>query len=208
MAKYLKADAWKNFSPNLGGQEWGMYSTVLDANASFDDLFVPAFWKHHASGTHALIEGDLVRVRASDRSFDVDMAVERVVPGGLEVSLRGGRVPIEFKGMHSDEIREIFAKDESEFDVTGMDHDGKPVPRVEWMERLQVYRVIGNDNDVIETDIKAKRKADDRLDKYLRELRLRLPTQDEMAKHKEEQAAKADARRATSARKKIEQAAA
>jgi hypothetical protein len=61
---------------------------------------------------------------------------------------------------------------------------------------------------VIDSEIKAKSKADDRLDKYLRELRLRMPTQDEMAKHKEEQAAKADARRATSSRKKIEQAAA
>lgn len=195
MGKHLKLDAWKNFSPNFAGHEWSCYYTVLDADVSFEDLFVPSFWKHHASGTRALIEGDLIRVVAADRSFDVDMTVDRVIPGGIEVSLRGGRVPKEFKGFHYDEIREIFKKDESQFDLVKMDHEGKALPRVEWMERLQIYRVVGNDNDVIETDIKAKSKADARLEKYLRELRLRMPTEDERLRHKEAEAAKAETRK-------------
>lgn len=195
MAKHLKQDAWKNFSPNFGGQEWQLYSTVLDADIAFEDLFVPGFWKHFASGTKALIEGDIVRLRAADRSFDVDMSVEKVMPGGLEMRLRGGRVPREFKNLHYDEITEVFAKDESEFELVKMDHEGKPLPRVEWMEKLGIYRVIGNDNDVIEREVKAKSKADDRLDKYLRDLRLRMPTAEESAKHKEAEAVRAEARK-------------
>jgi hypothetical protein len=209
MARYLKQDAWKNFAPNLGGQEWGIYSTVLDADVTFEDLFVPGFWKHHASGPRALVEGDIVRMRACDRTFDVDVTVEKVIPGGIVVSLRGGRVPRQYKGFHQDEIREIFAKDESEFELVKMDQEGKPVPRIEWMERLAVYRVVGNDNDVIEAEIKAKSKADDRLDKYLRELRLRMPDTDEQARHREEQLARAEARKPAHQRqKKNEQAAA
>jgi hypothetical protein len=127
----LKQDAWKNFAPNLGGQEWGIYSTVLDADVTFEDLFVPGFWKHHASGPRALVEGDIVRMRASDRTFDVDVTIEKVIPGGIVVSLRGGRMPRQYKGFHQDEIREIFAKDESEFDLVKMDQEGKPVPRIE-----------------------------------------------------------------------------
>jgi hypothetical protein len=208
MARYLKQDAWKNFSPNFGGQEWGIYSTVLDSGVAFEDLFVPSFWKHHASGTRALVEGDIVRVRAPDGAFDVFVTVEKLVPGGITVSLMSGRVPREYKGFHQDEIREIFAKDESEFDVVKMDHEGKPVVRVEWMERLQTYRVVGNDNDVIEADIKAKSKADDRLDKYLRDLRLRMPSTAEQATHREEQLAKAEARKPASQRKPLKSEAA
>ena len=164
MANHLKQDAWRNFSPNLSGQEWGWYSTVLGDGASFEDLFVPGFWKHHASGPKALIEGDIIRVRAADRTFDVDLTVETLVPGGINVSLRGGRVPVEFKGFHYDEIRDIFKKDESEFELVKL-ANGRAVPRVEYMDRLDNYRVIGNDNDVIEDGIKAKGKADARLER-------------------------------------------
>jgi hypothetical protein len=141
-----------------------------------------------------LIEGDIVRVIAADRSFDVDVTVDKIVHGGIEISLRGGRVPVEFKGFHSDEIREVFKRDESQFEVVRM-ANGKPLPRVEYMDRLDSYRVVGNDNDVIEDAIKAKGKAEARLERYLREARLRLPTEAEAAKHREDEAKLAEARK-------------
>lgn len=183
MAKHLKLNAWENSSPNMGGQQWQIYHTVLDETDFFEDLWAPSYWKHFATGTKQLNEGDIVRIKGSDNSFDIMVSIEERVPGGLNVEYYAGRLPVEYKGLHASEIREVFAKDETQFDVVKMDAAGKPVPRLEHLPATQ-WRVLGNDNEVVAQDIKSKREADNRFEKYLRDMRLRMPTPIEAAVHK------------------------
>ena len=183
MANHLRLSAFANSAPNIDGLEWQVYSTRLEETDSFEDLFNPTFWKHHANGTHALREMDQVRLIAADKSFDVRITIDELVPGGAKISILYGKLPLKYHGMHSDEIRNILTKDESEFEVVRLTQDGKSVPRVEQL--ATGWRVIGNENDVIEHSIKSKTAADNRLDRYLRELSLRMPTPAEAHAHAE-----------------------
>ena len=183
MANHLRLSAFANSAANLSGLEWQVFSTQLEEHESFEDLFNPTFWKHHASGTHALRELDKVRILAADKSFDVEVTIDELVPGGAKIRLLNGMLPLKYHGMHSSEIRDILTKNEAEFEVVKLNQDGKSIPRVEQLPTG--WRVIGNENEVIEHSIKAKSAADSRLDRYLRELSLRMPTPAEAHAHAE-----------------------
>lgn len=186
MARHLRHNAFANSTANISGLEWQIYSTTLDEGDSFEDLFQPGFWRHHASGR--LHQGDEIRVRAADSSFDVYVTVRDIVPGGAQMDFSHGRLPAKYHGMHSDEIRDLLMKDETQFEVVKMDREGKPIPRIEQLPTG--WRVVGNDNEVVEHSIRSKAAADNRFDKYLRDLALRMPTPAEMAAHKAEHEAR------------------
>ena len=202
MANHLRLSAFANSAANISGLEWQVYSTRLEEHESFEDLFNPTFWKHHASGTHALREMDVVRLVSADRSFDVWLTIDELVPGGAKISILFGKLPLKYHGMHSDEIRGALTKNEADFEVVKLTREGKSVPRVEQLPTG--WRVIGNENDVIEQGIKSKTAADNRLDRYLRELSLRMPTPAEAHAHsqailaRETEQAQATARKAPS----------
>ena len=184
MANHLRLSAFANSAPNIDGLEWQVYSTRLDETDSFEDLFNPTYWKHHAGGTHSLRELDKVRLIAADKSFDVEITIDEIVPGGAKIRLLGGMLPLKYHGMHSDEIRNILTKNEAEFEVVKLTSDGKAIPRVEQL--ATGWRVIGNENEVVEHSIKSKSVADNRLDRYLREISLRMPTPAEAHAHAED----------------------
>ena len=183
MAKHLRHSAFQNSAANISGLEWQVYSTVLEETDSFDDVFQPSFWRHHSAGTHTLNENDLVRVIAHDGSFDFLVTVREVIPGGLVVSFYTGRVPHAYHGMHADDIRDVFLKNEAEFDLVKLDNAGRPIPRVEQL--ATGWRVVGNDSEVVEHSIRSKSQAEHKFDRYLRDLKLRLPTPAESAQHKQ-----------------------
>ena len=180
MAKHLRHNAFANSAANISGLEWQVYSTTLAETESFEDLFAPSFWRHHAVGR--LQEKDKLRVFAHDGSWDVELTVDKIIAGGALIRLYGGIVPAKFHGLHSDEIREMLTKDEASFDVCKLDHNGRPLPRVEQLEATG-WRVVGNDNEVVEQGLRSKTLADNRLDKYLRDLGLRFPTPAESSEH-------------------------
>ena len=180
MAKHLRHNAFQNNAANRDGLETQEYLTTLGETETFEDLFDPSFWRHHATGR--LKDLDVIRVRAADASFDVFVTVERVIPGGAEIQFLHGRLPLKYHGLHAHEIREALSKDEADFECVKLNQDGRAVPRVEQLPTG--WRVVGNDNEIVEKDLKSKTLADNRLDRYLRELNLRMPTPAEMANHR------------------------
>jgi hypothetical protein len=180
MTKHLRHNAFQNNAANRDGLETQEYLTVLGETETFEDLFDPSFWRHHATGR--LKDLDVLRVRAADGSFDVFVTVERIIPGGAEIHVLSGRLPAKYHGMHSFEIRELLTKDEADFEIVKMNQDGRAVPRVEQL--ATGWRVVGNDNEVVDKDMKSKTLADNRLERYLRDLMLRMPTPAEAAAHK------------------------
>lgn len=182
MAKHLRHSAFANTAANISGLEWQVYSTQLEETEAFEDLFNPSFWRHHASGIHTLRERDFVRVLAADESWDVIVTIDKLVPGGATIKLYAGIPPLKYHGMHFSEIRELLTKSEDDFECVRLDRIGKPIPRVEQL--ASGWRVVGNDNEVVEQGIRSKTHADNQLDRYLRQLGLRMPTPAEAAQHK------------------------
>ena len=180
MVKHLRHNAFENNAANRDGLQTQEYLTILGETETFEDLFDPGFWRHHTTGR--LKDLDVLRVRAADGSFDVFITVEQVIPGGAEIHYLYGRPPIKYHGLHAHEIREALTKNEADFEVVRMNQDGKPVPRVEQLPTG--WRVIGNENEIVDKELKSKTQADNRLERYLRELNLRFPSPAESAAHK------------------------
>jgi hypothetical protein len=201
MTKQLRMNAFQNSAPNIGGQEWQIYSTVLEETDSFEDIFIPSWWKHYTTGQTALRELSMVRLVAEDHSFDVFVTIRKIQPGGAVVEYLFGKLPPQHQGATSEDLSAKFVKNPEDFAVVNLDRMGKPHTRVEYLPATH-WRVIGNDNEVVEKDIKSKAAADSRLEKYLYDMSLRLPSPAEQAAHvksiadKEAEQSKVNARRA------------
>ena len=181
MAKHHRHDAFENNAPNRDGLQTQEYLTTLAETDTFEDMFNPTFWLHHTRGRFRPL--DVLRVRGSDGSFDVFITIENIIPGGgAEIEYLYGRLPIKYHGLHASEIKSLLVKDEADFEVVRLNQDGKPVPRVEQL--ATGWRVIGNDNEVVDKELRSKTIADNRLERYLREVHLRFPSPAEMAAHK------------------------
>src|SRR5262249_35059581 len=110
------------------------------------------------------------------------VSVGSVVPGGIDIHFRGGRLPADHHGLHDTELKELFTRNEVDFDIVNLNHDGKAIPRIEFLPATD-WRVIGNDNEIVAKGIKSKREADNRLEKHLYDLKLRLPMPAESGEH-------------------------
>ncbi len=133
-------------------KSWG--PEILPEGVEYVHLFMPEFWKHHASKLRPF---ELVRVRAADGSFDVQLVVVAASSGGVVVEL-WPKMPSLAESEAADaeraaplEIREI---------------GGQPVPRVEHGKTTK-WRVIGIDGNEVSRGHESKAAASVALDKYV-----------------------------------------
>jgi hypothetical protein len=202
LSKALRSGAFTNSCPNVSGLSSNYWETHLEDTDDFADIWSVAWWKHHCSAgaNGCVLEGDLVRLIATDKSFDIVVSVERVLPGGAEVHLYHGRLPEDIAGLDAYEIRRRYTKNEADFSLVKMDHEGKPFVRVEYLPASK-WRVVGDDRQVVAESIISKSEADKRLSKYLFDMNLRMPAPGEMAKHVQDILAKEAEQAKVTARK-------
>ena len=163
----------------------------LPADVTFDDLFRPDFWMHH-QGTHstALRVGDVVRVRAADGSFDVDLNVLSTPVGGIIMELRH-KYPTG-TGTQAG-IDAVVAAEQARPRVVPFLPNGKPAVRVEPVgKRWRVFALNQAELGVHDTEGEALKA----MDKYLADLRYELPSPAEIAKKAQEAEEAAEKRRA------------
>ena len=182
MSKALRQNACPNSSPNFSGLSSNHWEIHLDDTDDFCDIWIPSWFRHHCSegANGRFLENDIVRLIAADRSFDIYVSIEKILPGGIEVFFLYGRLPEEIAGLDAYEIRRRYVKNETEFALVKMDAEGKAFVRVEHLPASK-WRIVGDDRQVVAEGIVSKSEADKRLSKYLFDMNLRLPTPSESA---------------------------
>lgn len=145
----------------------------LGPGYTFEDLFSPGFWSHH----RRLAKGDLVRVRAHDGSFDLNVAVLATPQGGAVVDV-WPRYP---GGTDLSAARDATAMAaESRPKVVPIMSNGKVAVRVEYREATK-WRVIALDGSELSHGHETEAAAEEARDKYLKELGMELPAEADVA---------------------------
>lgn len=162
------------------------YCVKLRRADTYGDLFIPTFWSQHRN---SLRELDIVRVVAHDMSFDIDLTVVSVTPGGVVMQPR----PL-FGGKAGAEAIEaaVAAADTASLSKVPFDDAGNPVSRIEHLPATG-WRVVGLNGEV-SRDHKDEASAQKALDFYLKANRLVMPTAEEIAEAKAKAEADAKAR--------------
>jgi hypothetical protein len=159
--------------PNLAGYYHSSWIVTIPPGHAFGELFSPAYWSHH----HKLRQNDLVRVIASDGSFDVTLTV-RAKPAGGAVMELWPKFP---KGWGSQAEAEAAADAEAARpDVVPILLNGKTAVRVDYTEATK-WRVISLNGEPLISGLGSEAEATAHMGKYLASLKLRLPTEEEFA---------------------------
>lgn len=143
------------------------YHTRLQPDTPFEVLFDPVFWAH---SRERLEVDDVIRVKAYDNSFDVFLTVLKKLDGGVQMRFLYG-----YLGPNADPN---MIPDAAEERCVPLDAEGMPVVRVNFVPATK-WRVIGIDNQEIIRNLETEDEAVAYRDKYLADLRMRLPTQEE-----------------------------
>lgn len=175
---------------HLADYQHSRYFVVLAPGNSYEDLFSPVYWAHHRL---KLKQYDIVRVRAHDGAFDVDLTVAGTPKGGVLMEYRSGRPPKAL--MSTSEAKAHDASEAIRIQVVPIGRDGKPVVRTDWQKATN-WRVIGLNSEEVARDLVTEGEAIAIRDKYLTDLMMRLPTEEEIAAAKAEQKKSAKARAA------------
>lgn len=185
---------------NLAVQAYSTYcigagrSEPLPDGIVFDDLFRPDFWVHH-TGPRGLKTGDIVRVRARDGSFDCHLCVAATPKGGIIMEIW----PKYPTGADAAALKAAAETAESARPrVVPFLPNGKVAVRVEHTTATK-WRVIAINQAEHSRDHDTKEQAEKAMYAYLDELRMVLPSAEEIAE-KAAAATKADADRKTKAR--------
>lgn len=132
----------------------------LHADTKIEDLFRPQFWANHAK---RLMVGDIVRVRAADGSWDVQLTVVAKQPGGVVMDL-WPKYPdmsalLNAAGLSkaADDVKPVLRPQKVR---------GKDVPRVEHTPATK-WRLIGLDGNEVSRDHDSKEHAELAMAKYL-----------------------------------------
>lgn len=167
---------------NLAIQAYSTYcigagrAASMPAEAMFDDLFRPDFWVHHVTGAKTLRVGDIIRVRAPDGSFDCMLNVLAVPTGGAIMELW----PKFATG--TDAGAALAAADRAEAArprVVPFLPNGKVSVRVEPVgKRWRVFAINQAELSPVHDTEGEALKA---MDAYLEELRMVLPSPEEIA---------------------------
>jgi hypothetical protein len=146
------------------------YFVQLRPGETYADLFVPTFWNYHRG---KLADNDLVRVRAHDGSFDVNVTVVAVNVGGVVMQ----RWPIEPPADDMTKAKEVGNAER----YVPYGNDGKPVVRVDFLPATQ-WRVIGLHGEVSQGH-KDEATANKAMAQYLKEIRHAMPDAEDQAKY-------------------------
>jgi hypothetical protein len=166
------------------------YFVQLKPGDAYADLFVPTFWAYHR---HKLKDNDLIRVRASDGSFDITVTVCEVKVDGVVMQ----RWPIEPSEVDIAKAKEIGNAER----YVPYGPDGKPVVRVEHLPATQ-WRVLGLQGEVSQGH-KDEATAVKAMEKYLKDIRYAMPSAEDQARELE-RVTKANAEREERERQKRE----
>lgn len=153
-------------------QKYTQYFEIVGHEVEYADLFHPSFYAHHRK----LRPYDVIRLVHPDRSFDVYVTVLAVVAGGVTVDFHGGRPP---KGVDPYKVAEEERAAAMRMQVVPIGADGYPVVFVQHLPKTK-WRVIGLNSTEVKRDIASKEEAEVEMGRYLADIRMRLPTPEEL----------------------------
>lgn len=130
------------------------YFVAFPEDHAFADLFSPTYWGNHRN----LKANDLVRVRAVDGAFDVQLNVVATAQGGVVMEL-WPKMPAAADLM---EPAPVIAKREI---------NGRPVPRVDHTKATK-WRVIGLDGNEHSRGYDTKAAAESAMTAYMKSIGL------------------------------------
>ncbi len=178
------------FKLDSAGQKIQHWVATVPPGHSFGELFSAGYWSHHST---RLRTWDIVRAVARDGSFDVTLTVRSSPQGGAVMELW----PKYPKGYGSQSEAEAAAEAEAARpQVVPILPNGKAAVRVDFTEATK-YRVVSINGDPLQSGIATEAEANAIMARYLSELRLRSPTEEEFAeaaKARAEKAAERDAK--------------
>lgn len=168
--RYLRAGG---LTPaDIASQKYTHYFEEVGSDVTYSDLFHPNFYRHHRK----LRPFDIIRLVHPNRDFDVFVSVRQVIAGGVTVDFFGGRPP---KGVDPYKVAEEELAAAMMIQVVPIDASGKPTVFVQHLPRTK-WRVIGLANTEIKRDIATKEEAEVVMFGYLADIRMRLPTNEEL----------------------------
>ena len=153
--KTLPAKDYLRHTSEFNLRQWG--PEVLPEGVSYLDLFEPEFWKHHASKLKA---HELIRVRAADGSFDLNLVVVARVPDGLKVEA--------WPKLPSQVLMDEAASERTTV-LKVRKINGENVPRVEYGRAVK-WRVIGTDGNEVSHGHESKELATAAMHTYVESL--------------------------------------
>lgn len=168
--------------PNMGGQDFSIYfAKIDDPTITFGDLFVPQFWAHHQRiPLHSMI-------RCVSPDFDIMLTVESKPKGGLIMAM-WPKYPGQAEPAEAAIARKLAL--DSAPRVVPFGRDGKPKVKVEFT-KAHGWRLLGIDGHEVQRNYINETAARDGMSKYLAELNLSMPSDEDIATA--EAKAKADA---------------
>jgi len=169
--KCLSAKALGN--PALSEQHYSTYFEYIPDDVSYEDLFHPAYWRHHVGKLKPLA---IIRTRRTDGLFDVFLTVRSSVAGGVVMEFHSGRPP---RGVDPYKVESDARAEALKIKVAPIDGNGKPVIRVEYTPKTK-WRVIGLGSQEIERDLPSRDHAETRMNIYLHTINMRNPTEEEL----------------------------
>ena len=146
------------------------YFVQLRPGETYADLFVPTFWGYHKG---RLAENDMIRVRANDGSFDVQITVTAVKVDGLVMK----RWPIEPTAEDIAKAKEFGSAER----YVPYGPDGKPTVRVEHLPATN-WRVLGLNGEISQGH-KDEGTALKKMAEYLKDINHAMPSAEDQAKH-------------------------
>jgi hypothetical protein len=176
MAKRLADGAAMTIGTEMQGELSAVrFVAIIDDKFEFADIFPSTFWTHHAN---TLIVNDIIRVRRRDGAWDVEIAVTGKAENG---AVRVDPWPI----YPAETVAEQASAQPTgivdlQLQMVPIHTDGEPRARTQYLPATK-WRVMGWDGQEVSRDHETEAKARESLMKYLADLRMRMPTAEELA---------------------------
>lgn len=164
---------------DFGGNKSNIYTVKLPPSYKYEDLFQPAFWKHHQVRLGVL---DIVRVRAEDGSFDVMLTVGGKAENGELIMDLWPKFPahIRVENIAGVNGAAIAARNLAPTKVPLSKSDGLPVARTEFLEATK-WRVRGVDGQEVSRNHPTESAAREALSRYLNNMNFEMPSDEEIS---------------------------
>lgn len=188
--KTLRANGLRN--ADRIDQRFSQFHEIVNEDVTVDDIMHPAFYRHHKN----LRKYDKIRMSHPADHFDFDITVRAVVAGGVVVDYFDGRLP---DGVDLTSLKAKIAAETAKLAVVDIAADGAPVVRIQYLPKTK-YRLLGLNGEEVKRDIPSKEAAENELAIYLAQIRMRVPTEAEIAVELKRRADIADLKANTSLR--------
>lgn len=171
------------------------YFYICDEDLEYEDLFNPRNWIHH--GAPKMRVADVIRVRHPKGTFDVQVTVRSIEAGGLVMDYFGGRPPA---GIDPFQVADLERNAAMRVVPCPVARDGLPEVRTNYTHKTK-WRVLGLGMEEVKKDFPTEDAATLHMNQYLVDIRMRLPTTEELLAEQKLRAAMAEARDAAAAPK-------